>query len=301
MLLASGHEVCVVDNFTNSSPDTLQRVKDICGRPFTAEPIDIRDTERLSAVVQTFRPDAVIHFAALKSVPKGQQEPLAYFDVNVGGTVSVLNALEGSACRHVVFSSSAAVYGDQAQAPVSEKTVARPSNVYGQSKRMAEQVIESWHASLPRTMSATLLRYFNPVGAHVSARPGDAHGQEPENLVPLLMQVASGARPALDVYGTDYPTTDGSCIRDFVHVEDLARAHLAALEHPGLAADPVRIFNIGTGRGASVLSVIRTFETLTGTKIPLNLTTRRGHRDPCSCGCTTGLPTTQRHQHRSRT
>ena len=275
VLLASGHEVCVVDNFSNSSPDTLDRVRKMCGRPFAAEALDIRDTERLSHVVHEFRPDAVIHFAALKSVPKGQQEPLAYFDVNVGGTVSLLNALDGSACRHVVFSSSAAVYGDQVQAPVSETTDARPSNVYGQSKYMAERVIESWQASLTGPMSATLLRYFNPVGAHVSARPGDTNGQETENLVPLLMHVASGARPVLDVYGTDYPTADGSCIRDFVHIEDLARAHLAALEPAGPATGRVRIFNIGTGRGASVLDVIRTFEKLTGTKIPLNLTSRR--------------------------
>lgn len=274
-LLAAGHQVCVVDNFSNSTPDTLRRVQGLSRQLFDVMHLDIRDTERLTKVVRNFRPDAVLHFAALKSVPEGERRPLEYFDVNVGGTISLLNSIEGSMCRQIVYSSTAAVYGEPENAPVTETQTVRPCSVYGRSKYMAEQVIESWIASSACDVSATLLRYFNPIGAHPSAELSSFRGKDHENLVPRMMQVAAGSRIELDVYGTDYATPDGSCIRDFIHVVDLAKAHIAALEDRKPSTGKVRIYNLGTGQGASVLEIVRTFQTLSRKKIPLNLTARR--------------------------
>ena len=274
-LLAAGHDVCVIDNYCNSSPQTLEKVRQISNRTFEVENLDIRNRPKMVEVVHRFRPNTVIHFAAVKSVPAGQMRPVDYFDVNVSGTISMLHALEGIDCQHVVFSSSAAVYGELQTAPVSEAHVPQPSNVYGRSKRMAEQVIEDWVKSTANGVSATLLRYFNPVGAHPSGLISDASCTEPANLVPIIMQVAKGKRAAFDLYGNDYATPDGSCIRDFIHIEDLADAHIAAVDYAPRQTSVVKVFNLGNGHGTSVSEVIKTFENVAKVPIPVTIAPRR--------------------------
>ena len=274
-LLAAGHDVCVIDNFSNSSPHILESVYQISKRAFEVENLDIRDRRKMARVVQQFGPTLVIHFAALKSIPAGQMRPVDYFDVNVGGTISMLHALEGTSCRHVVFSSSAAVYGEAKTAPIAETHVPQPSNVYGRSKRMAEQVIEDWVTLTANHVSATVLRYFNPVGAHSSGLISDATGTAAENLVPILMQVAQGKRATFDLYGNDYDTPDGSCIRDIVHIEDLVDAHIAAVDSATSQTNAMRVFNLGNGQGISVSEVIKAFEAVIKVSIPVKIAPRR--------------------------
>lgn len=274
-LLAAGHDVCVIDNFCNSNPRILENVYQISKRAFEVENLDIRDRRRMANVVQQFRPAQVIHFAALKSIAAGQMQSIEYFDVNVGGTISLLHALEGTNCRHVVFSSSAAVYGGPETAPFSESHMPQPSNVYGRSKRMAEQVIEDWVSSAASNVSATLLRYFNPVGAHLSGLISDATATDAENLVPILMQVASGKRATFNLYGNDYDTPDGSCVRDFIHIDDLVDAHIAAVESASRQTNAIRVFNIGSGQGTSVSRVIKAFEEVIKIAIPVTVAPRR--------------------------
>lgn len=278
-LLGQGHEALVVDDFRNASPVALERVRALSnGGAFEVERLDIRDAPRLAEAARAFRPEAAIHFAGLKSVGESGARALDYWDVNVGGTVALLRALEGAGCGLVIFSSSATVYGEPAEPrPFREDDPVRPANVYGRTKAAAEEVLRDWAAAAPGR-AALLLRYFNPVGAHASGRIGEDPRGVPENLMPFLAQVATGRREALRIWGSDYPTPDGTGVRDYIHVEDLAEAHVAALaraRHLAGAGGGAEAFNLGTGRGTSVLEMLRAFEAVVGRPLPYEMAPRR--------------------------
>lgn len=272
-LHGQGHNICVLDTFDNSSPEVLNRVSEQIGAPLQHHPVDIRDAPGLDRVMAGFRPDAVIHFAGLKAVGESAQIPLDYYSVNVSGTGTLLAAMQRAGCRRIVFSSSATVYGEPVALPFDETHACAPVNVYGHSKYMAEQILKDWQRATPGA-SVVVLRYFNPVGAHGSARIGEDPRGQPNNLVPFVAQVAVGRRDKVRVFGADYDTPDGTGMRDYIHVEDLARAHSAALDfaarHSGF-----EVFNIGTGRCYSVLEVIDAFARASGHAIPYEISPRR--------------------------
>lgn len=272
-LLQADHEVLILDSFANAEDDVPDRVAEIAGRGAEVVQCDITDAAGLEAALGAFQPEAVIHFAGLKAVGEAVEDPLEYYRVNVGGSVTLFQELAKIACNRVVFSSSATVYGDPDQVPIPETHALRPTNPYGHSKRMVEQMLEDWGVANPK-LSAINLRYFNPVGAHTSARLGEAPQGRPNNLMPFVAQVAVGWRDQLSVFGDDYDTPDGTGVRDYIHVMDLAAAHLAALgltgEGPGVQA-----INVGTGQGYSVMEMIRTFETTSGKQVPYVITDRR--------------------------
>ncbi len=272
-LLEEGHDVLILDNFSNAAPDVPDRVAGIAGRRANVRQCDVTDAASLAAAMRDFRPDAVIHFAGLKAVGEAVEKPLEYYRVNVAGSLNLLRIMDEIACNRLVFSSSATVYGDPDVVPIPETHPLRPTNPYGHSKRMVEQVIQDWGRANP-AVAAINLRYFNPVGAHPSARVGEAPEGIPNNLMPYVAQVAQGRRERLSVFGNDYDTPDGTGVRDYVHVMDLAAAHLAALtltgEGPGVQA-----INVGTGQGYSVLDMIRAFEAASGRKVPYVITDRR--------------------------
>ncbi|TNC52488.1 UDP-glucose 4-epimerase GalE [Rubellimicrobium rubrum] len=272
-LLGQGHEALVVDSFSNSSPKALDRVRELSNGYFEAVEADIRDTARLTEAAERFRPEAVIHFAGLKSVGESVRRTVDYYDVNVAGTVSLLRAMDASGCGRIIFSSSATVYGEPQYLPFDESHPLGPINVYGQTKAMAERLLTDW-AAAEKGRGALLLRYFNPVGAHASGRMGEDPLGVPENLMPFLAQVAAGRRDALRIWGDDYPTPDGTGIRDYIHVTDLARAHVAALARFETleGAEP---YNIGTGQGISVKEMLGAFNRAVGRDLPFEIHPRR--------------------------
>lgn len=272
--LEAGHEVVVLDDFSNSSPAALSRVQGLTGRKVTLYTGDMRDGALLARIFVEDRIDAVLHFAGLKAVGESVVNPLAYYDANVGGTVTLARAMAQAGVFRLVFSSTASVYGNQAQMPLTEaSTLVPPTSPYGRSKRMVEQMLEDLCAADPR-WSVGILRYFNPVGAHASGRIGEDPRGVPANLIPYAMQVAVGRRAALTVFGDDYPTPDGTGVRDYIHVMDLASGHLAALTY--LAAHSgCRVWNLGTGTGHSVLQVIRGLERVIGRSLPWSMAARR--------------------------
>ena len=273
-LLAGGHEVIVVDNLCNSKMEALVRVKEIAGRKLAGfYRIDVRDRTALSAVFAAHRVDAVIHFAALKAVGESVQQPLAYYDNNIVGLLSLLSVMGNAGVHSLVFSSSATVYGDPATVPIREDFPTAPTNPYGRSKLMAEQMLCDLAASDSHWCVA-LLRYFNPVGAHPSGRIGEDPNGVPNNLMPFVSQVAVGRLPQLRVFGGDYPTPDGTGVRDYIHVVDLAAGHVRAVEC--LAQLPgATCVNLGTGRGYSVLEVASAFERASGRAVPYEVVARR--------------------------
>lgn len=272
-LLAHNHTVCIVDNLVNASPKVLNYVEEISGRTFDFHQVDILDTAILSDVFAEFRPHAVLHFAGLKSVSESLSQPLNYFEVNVGGTISLLKVMEQFSCHRFVFSSSATVYGIPRYIPIDESHPCEPLSVYGRTKFFAEGLLGDWQrASTER--SVTILRYFNPVGAHPSGKIGEDPVGLPNNLMPYLSQVASGRLERLRVFGSDYDTSDGTGVRDYLHVVDLARAHIAALEHVQ-DAGLIDVFNIGTGQGYSVLEMVDAFRNASGQQIQFELAPRR--------------------------
>lgn len=272
-LIAAGHEPFVVDNFDNSVPEALHRVGSLVQAPIQFARLDIRDRDALAAIFEDHRPEAVIHFAGLKAVGESAQRAQDYYDVNIAGTISLLAAMDQVGCRRIVFSSSATVYGTPQYLPFDEAHPCAPTNVYGRTKHMAETILQDWQAAQD-SASAVLLRYFNPVGAHVSGQIGEDPQGIPNNLVPFIAQVAVGRRDKLMVFGNDYDTPDGTGIRDYIHVTDLARAHVAALEY-STQQSSCDIFNIGTGSGYSVLEVVETFGKVAGQDIPFEITDRR--------------------------
>ena len=272
-LLQAGHDLIVLDNLSNSSEVALQRVSELTGKKAPLIVGDIRDATCLDALFSAHTFDAVIHFAGLKAVGESNAQPVRYYDHNVNGTLTLLRAMAEHEVFTMVFSSSATVYGDPEIVPIREDASLGPTNPYGRSKLMVEQVLTDLQRSDER-WSITLLRYFNPVGAHISGRIGeDPHGI-PNNLMPYIAQVAVGKLERLSIFGSDYPTPDGTGVRDYIHVVDLALGHLAALNrHLG---DPgCHIYNLGTGRGVSVLEMRAAFEVASGQPIPFVFTERR--------------------------
>ena len=271
-LLEAGHQVTVLDNLCNGSAQALQRVQQLAGKPLHFIHGDIRNPADLQRAFAQ-RPDAVIHFAALKAVGESCEKPLDYFDNNIGGTIALIQAMQAAAVRTLVFSSSATVYGEPDAVPVTEDAALRVTNPYGRTKLVMEQLIGDCCQADP-AMSAVLLRYFNPVGAHPSGRIGEDPSGTPNNLMPYIAQVAVGRRQRLQVFGGDYPTVDGTGVRDYLHVVDLAQAHLRALEY-GRQQTGAQAINVGTGRGYSVLELVRAFEQASGQPVPFEIVGRR--------------------------
>lgn len=274
-LLNAGHEVAVVDNLCNSSPESLRRVEQITGQKSTLHIADIRDRHALDQIFQDEAPiDAVIHFAALKAVGESVSRPMQYYDNNIAGTITLCQAMQAAGCTNIVFSSSATVYGTPATVPISEESPTQgATNPYGWTKLMMEQIFRDVQLAHP-AWNIILLRYFNPIGAHASGLIGEDPAGIPSNLLPYIAQVAIGRLPELSVFGSDYPTPDGTGIRDYIHVVDLALGHLRALE--ALTTKPgLNIYNLGTGNGYSVLEVVQAFERASGRKVPYALKPRR--------------------------
>jgi UDP-glucose 4-epimerase len=272
-LLAAGHQLCIYDNFANSSPVALERVQQLSNRAMQVVHGDIRSGEALARVFADFAPDAVVHFAGLKAVGESGEKPLLYYDNNVAGSARLLEAMDQAGCRRIVFSSSATVYGEPRYLPFDEQHPIAPTNPYGRTKAMVEAMIADWCAAQGQA-SAVLLRYFNPVGAHESGRIGEDPRGIPNNLMPFVAQVAVGRRAKLAIYGDDYPTRDGTGERDYIHVEDLAAAHLAALDYTAAHAGCEAV-NVGTGQGTTVHELVAAFERTSGLAIPTEVVARR--------------------------
>ena len=273
-LLEAGYEVAVLDSLANSSAAAVDAVAEITGRRLRLDVADCRDEAAVEKVMTEVSPDAVLHFAGLKSVSDSVADPLRYYRHNLESAAALLATMERCGVRQIVFSSSATVYGVLAELPVGETAATRPASPYGWTKLMVEQMIADVVRSDPR-WSVALLRYFNPAGAHPSGLIGEDPEGVPGNLMPYLLQVAVGRRPELPLYGTDYPTPDGTTSRDYIHVMDLAHGHLAALEHLGSSAGQVQTYNLGTGRGVSVLEVIAAMRETTGHPLPYRVRDRR--------------------------
>ncbi|MGP7735177.1 UDP-glucose 4-epimerase GalE [Oceanimonas smirnovii] len=270
----AGHQVLALDNLCNSSRESLLRVEQITGKPVPFVQGDIRDASLLSRVFRDYSITAVMHFAGLKAVGESVVRPLEYYDVNVNGTLMLAKAMNEAGVFNLVFSSSATVYGSPESMPINEQcAVGGTTNPYGTSKLMVEKMLQDVAASDER-WSIALLRYFNPVGAHESGLIGEDPSGVPNNLLPYVTQVAVGQRERLSVFGGDYPTEDGTGVRDYIHVVDLAVGHLRAIEYIA-ARKGVSIFNLGTGRGYSVLEIVAAFERVTGRKVPYAIMPRR--------------------------
>ena len=273
LLLAQGCDVVILDNFSNSDPSVLEALAGLGAKPPEFVLGDIRDEELVERTLQRVKPQAVMHFAGLKSVSESVREPLAYFDVNVAGTLTLLRAMRKAGVHQFVFSSSATVYGQPSELPLTEAARLSSENPYGETKLQVERMLGWLQASEPGWCIATL-RYFNPVGGHPSGLLGENPRGIPNNLVPYVVRVARGEAEVLQVYGGDYPTPDGTGVRDYIHVMDLAEGHLAALSRLQQAPGSFTV-NLGTGRGHSVLEVVRTFEAVTGAKVPYRIVERR--------------------------
>jgi UDP-glucose 4-epimerase len=273
-LAETGHELFVVDNLCNAKLQVLERIRALVpGRRIEFERIDLRDRQALRQALAGRNIDAVVHFAGLKAVGESVEHPLLYYDNNVGGTLALLEAMQAHGVRRMVFSSSATVYGDPQRLPLTEDHPLRPTSPYGRTKLMIEHVLADCAAADPR-FSYAALRYFNPAGAHPSGRIGEDPRGVPNNLFPYIARVAAGRLGRLRVWGSDYATPDGTGVRDYLHVMDLARGHVAALACLEARRRPVTV-NLGTGRGYSVLEAVRAFEKASGRAIPLELAARR--------------------------
>lgn len=272
-LIAAGHEVVILDNLSNAKPEAVRRVSAITQREIPFVQGDIRDRETLRRLFAVHDLDAVMHFAGLKAVGESVEKPLAYYDNNVTGSLTLFEAMGEAGCKSIIFSSSATVYGDPASVPIREDFPTSATNPYGRSKLMIEEMLRDLAASDP-AWRVVLLRYFNPVGAHESGMIGEDPNGIPNNLVPYIAQVAIGRLPRLRVFGGDWPTRDGTGVRDYIHVVDLARGHVAALAWLGRSRG-VGIFNLGTGRGYSVLEMVRAFAEASGRDIPYEIVGRR--------------------------
>ena len=279
-LLSAGHEVVVLDSLDNSSQESLKRVAEITGKKPEFVEADVRDETVLDKIFSVGDIDAVIHFAGLKAVGESVELPLLYYQNNLDSTMVLLAQMEKYGVKKLVFSSSATVYGDPAKLPITEDMPRSATNPYGQTKLIIEQILSDVVAT-NKDWNITSLRYFNPVGAHKSGRIGEDPSGIPNNLLPFASQVAIGKRSSLSVFGDDYDTVDGTGVRDYIHVVDLAKAHLAALEHLD-HANEYKAYNIGTGKGVSVLELIKSLEQASGRKVPYSVIARRPG-DVASC------------------
>lgn len=276
-LQQANYEVIVMDNLYNSSIEVLERIKRITGKRPRFVKSDLMSAKKLETFFKANpQIEGVIHFAAYKSVPESVANPLAYYQNNVGSLLNLLQSLQKASCSNFVFSSSCSVYGQPEALPVTESnTHLAPTSPYGSTKKVCEEILQD--VAQKDVLNAISLRYFNPVGAHESGKLGEDSKESPGNLVPILMQKALGIRQELSVFGNDYPTPDGTCIRDYIHIEDLAQAHVSAIEYllAGKAQRPHEIYNLGTGKGYTVLEVIHAFERVSGVKVYSQIVSRR--------------------------
>jgi UDP-glucose 4-epimerase len=271
-LLKAGHEVFVIDNLSNGHETALERVRLITNCELQFTNADIRDANAIDKIFNTFKPDSVIHFAGMKAVGESVEDPLKYYEVNVGGSISLLSAMSKVECNNIVFSSSATVYGDPQYLPYDEEHPTHPVNPYGRTKLMIENIICDW-TKVDSKKRGTVLRYFNPVGAHESGQIGEEPIGVPNNLMPYIAQVADGRREHLNIFGNDYETADGTGARDYIHVVDLALAHIGALNQSKL--DKFEVLNIGGGKSTTVLELIKSFEETSGVTIKFKYSPRR--------------------------
>lgn len=273
-LLEAGYDVVILDNFHNSHEEAVNRIQELTGKDLALIRGDINCQVTLESIFTNYRIDAVIHFAGLKAVGESNRIPLTYYRVNVAGTLSLCETMRKHGCGNLVFSSSATVYGNPGTIPIPESCRTSATNPYGRSKLMAEEILADLQKSQPDFWNITLLRYFNPIGAHPSGRIGEDPNDIPNNLLPYVAQVATGRLETVNVFGNDYDTPDGTGVRDYIHVSDLADGHVSALtgflRHSG-----VQVFNLGTGQGYSVLDMIRAFEHVTGQRVPYRVVSRR--------------------------
>lgn len=278
--LNAGREVVCVDNFSNSKPCALERVKQITGKDFKSYEVDLLDYDALEKVFIENKIESCIHFAGLKAVGESCEKPLLYYHNNLTGTFNLCALLQKYGAKRIVFSSSATVYGKPASVPITEDFPLSTTNPYGETKLMIERILKDVHAA-DNEWSVSILRYFNPIGAHKSGLIGEDPKGIPNNLLPYVAQVATGKRPCLSVFGDDYNTHDGTGVRDYIHVVDLAKAHLKAIERAE-KVNGVEYFNIGTGVGYSVLDIVKAYEKATGAKVPYKIVPRRpGDIDEC--------------------
>lgn len=274
-LTQAGYEVVIVDNYYNSSPKSLARINELCGKDLKFYECDIRDAAGMDRIFKENKIDAVIHFAGLKAVGESCQKPIEYYDNNIGGTLVLCDVMRRNNCKSIVFSSSATVYGMHNVSPLREDMqTGGTTNPYGTTKYMIEIILEDIYKSDP-DWNVTLLRYFNPIGAHKSGRIGENPNGIPNNLMPYITQVAIGKLPCLSVYGNDYDTHDGTGVRDYIHVVDLADGHVKALDNILEGKKGVQVFNLGTGHGYSVLDIVKAFEAASGKKINYKIVDRR--------------------------
>ena len=273
-ILNAGYEIVIVDNFYNSCPEALNRIKELTGKDFKFYECDIRDREGLDKIFAENKIDAVIHFAGLKAVGESCAKPLEYYENNIGGTVTLCEAMRDAGCKKIVFSSSATVYGENNPSPLKETMqIGGTTNPYGTTKYMIELILRDLWAS-DNEWSIAILRYFNPIGAHKSGRIGENPNGIPNNLMPYITQVAVGKLPCLSVFGDDYDTHDGTGVRDYIHVVDLALGHVKAVEKV-LSGTGVDAYNLGTGIGYSVLDIVHAFEKACGKPLNYKIVDRR--------------------------
>lgn len=279
-LLNAGYDIIILDNFVNSKPESLKRIKELTGKDFKFYQADIRDEEAMTKVFAENKIDAVIHFAGLKSVPQSVKEPLNYYDNNIAGTVCLCRVMDKAGCKKLVFSSSATVYGSKNPSPLREDMpTGGTTNPYGTTKYFIEQILQDLCIS-DSEWGVSILRYFNPIGAHKSGRIGEDPNGIPGNLMPYITQIAIGKLECLNVCGNDYPTPDGTGVRDYIHVVDLALGHIKALDRL-LKVKGCEVYNLGTGKGYSVLDVVKAFEKASGIKINYRIAPRRAGDVAC--------------------
>jgi UDP-glucose 4-epimerase len=285
-LVQAGHTPVILDDFSNSSPEVLARLRQISGAAVQCKQGSVLDGALVQSLLEQHAIAAVVHFAAFKAVGESVAQPLKYYDNNLTGMTRLLQAMDAAGCRTLVFSSSATVYGDPASVPIAESFPRSHTNPYGHTKLVIEDMLAALQAS-DAGWKAAVLRYFNPVGAHPSGLIGEDPRGVPNNLMPYVAQVAVGKRPALHVFGNDYPTPDGTGVRDYIHVQDLAQGHVAALETLANRGAGFTV-NLGTGRGYSVLEVVRAFEKASGRSVPVQFAPRRAG-DVAQCYAATAL------------
>ena len=281
-LIEAGHDIVIVDNLSNSKKESVRRVEKITGRTIPFYEADICDEKALNAIFEKEKIDSVIHFAGLKAVGESVKKPLEYYSNNITGTLVLCSVMKNHGVKKIIFSSSATVYGDPAEIPITENCPkGTPTNPYGWTKSMLEQILIDLYTSDPQ-WRVILLRYFNPIGAHESGMIGEDPKGIPNNLLPYIAQVAVGKLQCLNVFGDDYPTPDGTGVRDYIHVCDLAAGHVKAAEH--LDTTGVSIYNLGTGNGYSVLEMVKAFEKASGRPVPYRIAPRRSG-DIAACYC----------------
>ncbi len=272
-LLAAGYKVIAIDNLSNSSEESLKRVQEITGKSLVFQKVDLNDRYALNSVFENNAINAIMHFAGLKAVGESVADPLLYYHNNVAGTLNLCKLMKAHNIKNLVFSSSCTVYGNPDNLPINENSPLQPANPYGRSKQMVEEILKDLSASDSK-LNIALLRYFNPIGAHPSGKIGEDPNDIPNNLLPYISQVAVRKLSKLSIFGNDYPTPDGTCIRDYIHVVDLANGHISALSKlesaPGLIT-----YNLGTGKGYSVLEIVTAFEKASGKTIPYKFVSRR--------------------------